>query len=73
MGSLKETMVLAVAQSTFVLACFRLRLHLDNGLMQSEKHFFCFSCLLRVSMSLSRGKLNTCGVVLLAELGLAIM
>src|SRR5438045_5937470 len=73
MGSLRETVISAVAQPTFVLACFLLRLHLGNGLMQPHERLFSFSCLMPVPSILSRGKLNACCVVCLIELGLPIM
>lgn len=66
-------LVPAVAQLTFVLACFLLRLHLGNGLIQPHERLFSFSCLLPVPPIPSRGKLNACCVVRLAELGLPIV
>ncbi|SRR5258708_6831396 len=65
--------VLAVTQHTFVLACFQLRLHLDDGLMQSDEPLFCLSCLLQVPPNLSHGELSACCVVLLTEFGLPIV
>ena len=72
-GSLRETLVLAVAQLTIVLACFLLRLHLGNGLMQPHERLFSFSCLLPVPPILSRDKLSACCLVRLTELGLPIV
>ena len=69
----EEEVILAVTQPTFVLACFQLRLRLDDGLMESDEPLFCLSCLLQVSSSLSRGKLNACCMILLTELGLPIV
>ena len=54
MGSTRETVVLTVAQPTVVLACFPLRLHLGDGLMQPHERLFSFPFLLPVSLSLSR-------------------
>src|SRR6266566_4338860 len=73
MGSLRKTVILAVAQPTFVLARFQLRLHLGNGLMQPHERLFSYSCLLPVPPILSRGKLNACCMVRLTELGLPIV
>lgn len=65
--------VLAVAQPTYALAGFLLRLRLDGGLMQSDERFFCCSNLLRVSVNLSRGKLSAYCTVFLIKLGLSIV
>ena len=73
MGSPRETVVLAVAQATLMLACFPLRLHLSDGLMQPHEHLFSFPYLLPVSLSLIRSELNVCCVVRLTELGLPIV
>ena len=69
----EEEVILAVTQPTFVLACFQLRLHLISGLMQPDEALFCLSCLLQVSSSLSRGKLNACCMILLIKLDLPIV
>ena len=66
-------MVQAVAQPSLLLARFQLRLHLSDGLMQSDEQMFCFSYLLQVSPSLSSGELSACCVVFLIELGLPIV
>jgi hypothetical protein len=73
MGSPKEKVVPTGAQPTVVLACFPLRLHLGDGLMQPHECLFSFPCLLPVSLGLSRDKLNVGCVVRLAELGLPIL
>ncbi len=73
MDSPRETVVLAVAQAIFVLACFQLRLYLDKELMHPHQGLFRFPRLLLVSSSLSCGKLSTCCLVFLVELGLPIV
>ena len=73
MGSLRETVVLAMAQSTLMLACFQLRLHLGEGLMQPHEPLFSVQFLLPVALSLSCAQLDACCVVRLAELGLPIV
>ncbi len=70
MGSLKETLVLAVVQPTSVLACFQLCVHPCDALMQSDEPRFGCSYLLQVPPSLSRDELSACRVILLIELGL---
>jgi hypothetical protein len=60
-------------QPTFALAGFQLRLHLDDGLAQSDEPLLRLSCLLHISPSLSRGKLSICCMVLLIEVGLPIV
>jgi hypothetical protein len=73
MGSPRETAILPVAPPTSVLACFPLRLHLGDGLMQPHERLHCFPFSLPVSLSLSRDKLNACCMVRPVKLGLSIV
>jgi hypothetical protein len=72
-GSLRVTAVQAVTPPTLVLARFQVQAHMSYGLVQPDKCFFSFPCLLPVPPSLSRGKLGACCVVRLTELGLSIV